>query len=83
MLALPAAARELRWFCGLPIAWGAMTLARAERNAGKAKIGRGVIRASIERFKLLAGDDQALRGWFARLLRPAAIQPVRSAVESA
>jgi farnesyl-diphosphate farnesyltransferase len=69
VLGLPAAARELRWFCGLPIAWGALTLARAERSAHEAKIGRGVIRASIDRFKKLAGDDQALRGWFATVLR--------------
>jgi farnesyl-diphosphate farnesyltransferase len=68
VLALPAAARELRSFCGLPIAWGAMTLARAERSLTQVKIGRGAIRASITRFKQLAGDDLALRGWFTRLL---------------
>lgn len=67
--ALPASARELRSFCGLPIAWGAMTLARAERNAGQAKIGRGAVRSSIERFKVLVGDDRALRSWFAQILR--------------
>jgi farnesyl-diphosphate farnesyltransferase len=69
VLALPATARELRSFCGLPIAWGALTLARAERDASRAKIGRGVIRSSIARFARLAADDQALRGWFTRLLR--------------
>jgi hypothetical protein len=69
VLALPATARELRSFCGLPIAWGALTLARAERDASRARIGRGLIRSTIERFKALAGDDQALRGWFGRLLR--------------
>jgi phytoene/squalene synthetase len=71
VMALPASAAALRSFCGLPIAWGAMTLARAERDAGRAKIGRGAIRSSIDRFKQLAADDQALRRWFASLLRPA------------
>jgi hypothetical protein len=69
-MALPPSASALRSFCGLPIAWGAMTLARAERDAGRAKIGRGAISSSIARFKQLATDDQALRGWFASLLRP-------------
>ncbi|MCK4342930.1 MAG: squalene/phytoene synthase family protein [Phycisphaerae bacterium] len=68
VLALPASARELRSFCGLPIAWGAMTLAQAERDAGGAKIGRGAIRSSIELFNKLAGDDQALRDWLSSLL---------------
>jgi farnesyl-diphosphate farnesyltransferase len=71
VMALPASASALRSFCGLPIAWGAMTLARAERDAGRAKIGRGAISSSIARFKRLATDDQALRRWFATLLRPA------------
>jgi farnesyl-diphosphate farnesyltransferase len=69
VLGLPRAARELRLFCGLPIAWGAMTLARAERNAQRAKVGRGAIRSSIVRFTRLAGDDDALRAWFRTLLR--------------
>lgn len=73
VLALPAAARELRYFCGLPIAWGAMTLARAERRGGPAKVGRGAIRSSIELFGKLAQDDRALRSWFDTLLRPAAL----------
>jgi farnesyl-diphosphate farnesyltransferase len=68
VLALPAAARELRSFCGLPIAWGAMTLARAERDARRAKISRGAIRSSIQRFARLAGDDQALRQWLSSML---------------
>ncbi|MGE0479937.1 MAG: squalene/phytoene synthase family protein [Phycisphaerae bacterium] len=71
VLALPAAARGLRAFCGLPIAWGAMTLARAERDAGKAKISRGAVQASIALFARLGGDDRALREWFDGLLRPA------------
>lgn len=70
VLALPAGARELRSFCGLPIAWGAMTLARAEQDPSRAKIGRGAIRASIELFRKLAGDDQALRQWLSSMLRP-------------
>lgn len=69
VLALPATAWQLRSFCGLPIAWGAMTLARAERNAAKAKIGRDAIRESIESFTRLAKDDHALRGWLLGLLR--------------
>jgi farnesyl-diphosphate farnesyltransferase len=73
VMALPASAAALRSFCGLPIAWGAMTLARAERDAGRAKIGRGAIRSSIDRFRKLATDDQALRRWFANLLRPAKV----------
>src|SRR5690606_4066949 len=43
VLALPAAARELRSFCGLPIAWGALTLNRAETGEGKAKIDRRAV----------------------------------------
>jgi farnesyl-diphosphate farnesyltransferase len=77
VLALPAQAAGLRSFCGLPIAWGALTLARAERNAGQAKISRTVIQASIARFKRLAQNDQALRHWFGLLLRP---PPDRAAV---
>ncbi len=68
VLALPATARELRSFCGLPIAWGAMTLSKAEQDGARAKIDRGAIGASIELFRSLAGDDIALREWFARLL---------------
>lgn len=69
VLALPATAWQLRSFCGLPIAWGAMTLAKAERNAAKAKIGRAAIRESIESFTRLAKDDHALRDWLMGLLR--------------
>ncbi len=70
VLELPATARELRWFCGLPIAWGAMTLSRAEQDASQAKIQRGAISASIELFKKLAGNDHELREWLATLLHP-------------
>lgn len=70
VLALPAAARELRSFCGLPIAWGAMTLARAERDTARTKIGRGAIRSSIALFDRLVGDDAALRHWLLRMLGP-------------
>lgn len=69
VLALPPTARELRYFCGLPIAWGAMTLARAERQEGDAKIGRHVIQSSIDRFKALAGDDSALQRWLRSMIR--------------
>jgi len=83
VMALPASAAALRSFCGLPIAWGAMTLARAERDAGRAKIGRGAIRSSIDRFKKLAADDQALRGWFTSLLRPMAASGNRAVANPA
>ncbi len=76
VLALPPSARELRSFCGLPIAWGAMTLARADTNRAAAKIGRGAIRASIELFSRLAGDDLALRRWFEQMLTPPAATAV-------
>ena len=72
VLALPAWARELRSFSGLPIAWGAMTLTRAERATDAVKIGRGDIRDSIERFSELAGDDQALGQWLSELLESGA-----------
>lgn len=76
VLALPATAWQLRSFCGLPIAWGAMTLARAERDESAAKVGRNAIMSSIERFTAIAGDDHALRGWLAGLISPAAdVQP--------
>jgi farnesyl-diphosphate farnesyltransferase len=75
VLALPAGARELRSFCGLPIAWGAMTLARAERNAGAAKITRNAIRTSITRFRTLADNDQALREWLGTMLKPTSSDP--------
>lgn len=68
VLALPATARELRSFCGLPIAWGALTLNRAEITPATAKIARSVIEWSVGQFAQLACDDQALRRWFADLL---------------
>jgi farnesyl-diphosphate farnesyltransferase len=70
VLALPPEAGELRCFCGLPIAWGAMTLAQAECDARAAKISRSAIRDSTERFSALAGDDRALRPWLSDLLKP-------------
>lgn len=79
VLALPAAAAGLRLFCGLPIAWGAMTLARAEREAGLAKIDRGMIQRSIEQFRSLVGNDSALRAWLNDLLgRTYTRQPTRA-----
>lgn len=71
VLALPATAWQVRSFCGLPIAWGAMTLARAERDASAAKVGRGAILSSIRRFTALARDDRALAKWLTSLLTPA------------
>jgi farnesyl-diphosphate farnesyltransferase len=76
VLALPATAWELRSFCGLPIAWGAMTLARAQRDKSRGKIGRGAVRASIQLFRGIVSDDQALRQWFAKMLAPRAPLPV-------
>jgi farnesyl-diphosphate farnesyltransferase len=73
VVALPASARELRSFCGLPIAWGAMTLARAERDASAAKIDREAVRTSIEHFRLIAGDDRAVREWLGGMLRPSPV----------
>lgn len=69
VLALPATARELRSFCGLPIAWGALTLERAEKSPAAAKIARSMIEWSINHFMSLASDDQALRRWFGELLK--------------
>ncbi len=69
VLALPAGAAGLRSFCGLPIAWGGMTLARAEHDGAGAKITRDEIGASIDQCGRLAGDDQALRQWLSSLLR--------------
>lgn len=68
VLALPSMAYELRMFCGLPIAWGAMTLARAAGRSPYAKIGRGVIRGTLERFARIGTDDAALRRWLTGLL---------------
>ncbi len=76
VLALPAAAGGLRLFCGLPIAWGAMTLSRAERDARRAKIDRSLIQGSIERFQSLLGNDSALGEWLRGLLRPGS-EPAR------
>lgn len=70
VLALPATAWQLRSFCGLPIAWGAMTLARAEKDESAAKVGRSAIMASIERFTSLARDDDGLRKWLVGLITP-------------
>lgn len=69
VLALPAQAASLRSFCGLQIVWGALTLARAERDPAHAKISRPTVRSSIARLTRLAADDEALRRWLGRLLR--------------
>lgn len=75
VLALPAQATGLRSFCGLPLAWGAMTLARAARDGAGAKIGRGAIASSITRFARLASDDRALRDWFTQMIGGADPRP--------
>jgi len=75
VLALPPAARALRAFCGLPIAWGALTLRKAEQSPRAAKIGRDEVERSIARFTALAGDDAPLRGWLCALLDARAASP--------
>lgn len=72
VLGLPAMARELRSFCGLPIAWGAMTLAKAEMNARAAKIDRSAIAGSIAAFQRLADKDADLRNWLSGLVNQGA-----------
>jgi hypothetical protein len=52
----------------LPIAWGALTLARAQRDSTAAKIGRAAIRDTIAQFETIAGDDQRLRQYLGGLL---------------
>lgn len=69
VLALPSHARELRQFCGLPLAWGALTLERAEKDERKAKISRESLQQTIERFADLAGDDGQLGGWLRGMLQ--------------
>lgn len=71
VLALPASAAGIRCFCGLPIAWGGLTLALAERDPAAAKITRDAVRGAIERFRELAGHDEALRQWLSALIQPA------------
>ena len=71
VLALPPAARELRTFCGLPIAWGGLTLARAEEDSSHAKITRQQLRSAMDTFARLAADDDALRAWLLSTCTPA------------
>lgn len=68
VLALPPTAPELRTFCGLPIAWGALTLNRAEIEPHAAKIDRAAIAWTLERFSALASDDGQLESWLTALL---------------
>ncbi len=70
VLALPALAAGVRCFCGLPIAWGGLTLALAERDPAAAKITRDAVRGAIDRFRQLAGDDEALRQWLSAVIEP-------------
>ena len=65
VLALPVQAASLRSFCGLPIAWGALTLARAELTRAGRK-SAALIRASM-RGRPLA-EMTMLRRWFNALL---------------
>lgn len=74
VLALPSHARELRQFCGLPLAWGALTLSRAEKDEQKAKISRESIMQTIERFSSLAGDDGKLGTWLRGMLNSPQVQ---------
>jgi farnesyl-diphosphate farnesyltransferase len=68
VLAVPPDAPDLRAFSGLPIAWGALTLARAEQDSSAAKISREAVTATQEHFGLIAADDQAIREWLGSLL---------------
>jgi len=74
VLGLPSSSPGLRSFCGLPIVWGGLTLAEAERGAAAAKIGRAAIGASVARFAEVVADDERLRGWLTDLLRPATVE---------
>lgn len=60
VLRLPAKVTGLRAFCGLPMVWGALTLARAEHDQNAAKVGRDTIRDSITLFDQIARDDERL-----------------------
>jgi len=70
VLALPAAARGVRAFCGLPIAWGALTLRRAEAHEHQPKIGRAAIYDSMRWFDECVGDDRVLPQRLHALLQP-------------
>jgi len=68
VMALPADDVSLRLFCGLPLAWGALTLAQVRQDGRHTKISRSAIADSIEQFRRLAADDQSLRAWLLSLL---------------
>jgi farnesyl-diphosphate farnesyltransferase len=68
VMALPTDEISLRLFCGLPLAWGALTLAQVRQDGRHTKISRSAIADSIEQFRRLAADDQALRAWLFSLL---------------
>jgi farnesyl-diphosphate farnesyltransferase len=68
VLALPAHEPGLRRFCGLPIAWGGLTLARAAHEKVGAKVDRATIHETIARFDTLVHDDAALRAWLVSLI---------------
>ncbi len=72
VLAVPATVTGARAFCGLPLAWGALTLRRVEADAASAKINRQQVRTTIERFEELTSSDAALREWLTELLQPEA-----------
>jgi len=68
VLAVPATAGGARAFCGLPLAWGGLTLKRVEVDPARGKITRPQIHATIARFEELAGDNEALRSWLTELV---------------
>lgn len=68
VLALPPVPPGLRSFSGVPLAWGALTLAQAERDPRNAKIDRAAIQSTIAQFDQLAGDESALAAWLGTLL---------------
>jgi farnesyl-diphosphate farnesyltransferase len=82
VLALPAHEPGLRRFCGLPIAWGGLTLRHAGRAVSAGKITRSAIGDAIETFSELAEDDDALRAWLTSIIAPAPSDMARTASQS-
>lgn len=66
VVALPLHALGVRRFCGLPIAWGALTLAAARDRGGR--MTRAALHESIDAFDARVADDHALRSWLGELL---------------
>lgn len=67
VLALPHTAAGVRRFCGLPIAWGALTLSGSGRGEA-GKMSRADLRQSMDAFDARVADDGELRSWLLGLL---------------